>query len=136
MRRIIAATFAALSAAAACAPQSPAGMGATPPRPGAARQCFSSQNVSGFSLVGDRAVDLRVGANQIYRAELFGYCPELRSAIGLGVRARGGSSFVCDDLDLELIVPSDIPSRGPNVCQIRALRRLTAAEIEAERRTR
>lgn len=135
MRRTVAATFITLSTIVACAPQPLAGRASAPVSAGA-RQCFSSQNVSGFNLVGERAVDLRVGANRVYRAELFGFCPGLRSALGVGVRARGGSTFVCDDQDLELIVPSDIPGRGPNVCQVRALRRLAPAEIDAERQAR
>ncbi len=136
MRGLTAASILILSAGTACAPQPLTAMGPTASATGATRQCFSSQSVSGFNQVGDRAVDLTVGANRVYRAELFGVCPEVRSAVDLGVRTRAGGTFVCDDLDLELVVPSDVPSRGPNICQVRSLRQLTPAEIEAERRAR
>jgi hypothetical protein len=47
------------------------------------------------------------------------------------VRARsGGSSFVCDDRDLDLIVPSSL---GPQVCRAVSVRRRTEAEVAAER---
>lgn len=136
MRAFATASVMVLLVGAGCAPQPSVGVGATASASaGVERQCFSSQNVSGFRLVDDdRAVDLTVGANQVYRAELFGTCPEIRSAIGVGVRTRtGGSSFICDDVDLELVVPSDLSGQGPRVCQVRSLRRLSAAEVEASR---
>jgi hypothetical protein len=94
------------------------------------RQCFNAGNVSGFRIVDHRTVDLDVGINQSYRAQLFGSCPDVRGALGVGLRTRGGSSFVCDDQDLELVVPSESRTEV-RTCQVTALRRLSEAEVAA-----
>ena len=119
-------------AAAACAPQTP------PPQVQAAaaagRPCFHANNVNGFREVDRDTVDLTVGANEVYRAELFGVCPDVDQTVALGVRARGGSSWICEGADVEVIVPAS--PIGPQVCPARSIRRLTQAEIEAGRRRR
>jgi hypothetical protein len=98
------------------------------------RQCFNAANVTGFRQVDSRTVDLDVGASRVFRAELVGTCPEVREAVSLGVRTRSGSGFICDDLDVELIVPSSLT--GPRACQVVSLRRRTPEELAAERAAR
>jgi len=130
MRPPVAALLAS-AALAACAPALPAQAPQVSAAAAPARQCFSSANVTGFQTVDDRSVDLTVGASRVFRVTLFGTCPDLRSAASVGVRARsGGSSFVCDDRDLDLIVPSSL---GPQVCRAASVRRRTEAEVAAER---
>ncbi len=120
-----------------CAPQPAVG----PMASGAAaagkspRQCFNADNINGFRVVNDRTVDLDVGASRVFRAQLFGICPDIVSATGVGVLTRSGGSFVCDDLDLELIVPSIAPT-GPRRCPINGLRQLTEAEVQASKQAR
>ena len=139
MRAAVAALLITLPAVA-CAPQPTTApmagsTGAAPSAAAGQRQCFNAGNVSGFRVVDDRTVDLDVGANQSYRAQLFGTCPDVRGALGVGLRTRGGSSFVCDDQDLELVVPSE--SRNEvRTCQVTALRRLTEAEVAARKQRR
>jgi hypothetical protein len=123
------------AAAAACAPRAPAGPAlagaqAAAPR----RQCFNAANVTGFRVVDPRTVDLDVGASRVFRVGLLGVCPEVREAVAVGVRARSGSSFVCDDLDVELIVPSSLT--GPRACPAVSLRPRTPEELAAERAAR
>ena len=120
-------------AGAGCAPNPPMGAASATAPAASARQCFSAANVNGFRLVDDRTVDLTVGASRVFRAELLGTCPDVRNAVGLGVRTRAGSSFVCEDLDVELVVPGSL---GPRVCPVTALRMRTPAEMEAERARR
>jgi hypothetical protein len=107
----------------------------SPASTGGARQCFNANNISGFRVVNDRTVDLDVGASRVYRAQLFGICPDIVSATGVGVLTRSGGSFICDDLDLELIVPSIAPT-GPRRCPINGLRQLTEAEVQASKQAR
>jgi hypothetical protein len=131
--------IAAVAIAAACAPMEPAGpvqAGAQDSAQAGAsrRQCFNAANVTGFRQIDARTVDLNVGASRVFRVELVGTCPEVREAVSLGVRARSGSSFICDDLDVELIVPSSVT--GPRVCPAVSLRQRTPAELESERAAR
>lgn len=133
MRALVLASALALSVGAACAPQPMSGMGPTASMGGDARRCFRAQEVNGFRQASDRTVDLTVGANRVYRVDLFGVCPDLRAAVGVAVRTRGGSSYVCEGPDVELIVPSEI---GPNQCLGRSIRQRTDAELQAERAAR
>lgn len=139
MRAALAASL-TLLALAACAPQARTGAatsptGATQAGAPAQRQCFNAGDVSGFRVIDGRTVDLDVGANRSYRVRLFGTCPDMRGAVGVGLRTRGGSSFVCDDQDLELVVPSE-SRREVRSCPVTALRRLTEAEVAARRQRR
>lgn len=119
------------AAATGCAPVDPAG---SPPTASAtARQCFNAGNVNGFQVVDARTVDLNVGASRVFRLQLLGTCPDVRDAVGVAVRARSGSSYICEDNDVELLVPSQ---SGPRVCPATGLRQRTPAELEAERAAR
>lgn len=119
------------AAAVGCAPAKP--MAPAPEASAGARQCFNANNVNGFQVVDSRTVDLNVGAARVFRLELLGTCPDVRDAVGVAVRTRGGSSYVCEDNDLELVVPSQT---GPRVCPATGLRQRTPQELAAERAAR
>jgi hypothetical protein len=97
------------------------------------RDCFSARSVNGFNPIGRDQVDVRVGANRRYRLELAGYCPDVDWSWRIALRTRGGSSWICQGLDAELIVPSPT---GPQRCLVSSIRRLTPEEVDAARRTR
>ena len=127
MRAVLAA--AAGAALAACAPYPPQ---APAPQAGAAapRQCFHAARVHSYREAGRDHVDLLVGANETWRVQLFGACPDIDWTNSLGVRTRGGGSYICDGFDVEFIVPS--PGAGrPGRCGARSVRRLTPAEAAA-----
>ena len=117
--------------AVGCAPVDPAGSPKT--ASATARQCFNAGNVNGFQVVDTRTVDLNVGANRVFRLELLGTCPDVRDAVGVAVRTRGGSSYICEDNDVELLVPSQT---GPRVCPATGLRQRSPQELAAERAAR
>jgi len=95
------------------------------------RQCFLPRQVSGFSSVDDETVHVTVGANNVYALEVVGVCPDIDWSQRIGIRARGGgSTWVCQGLDAEIIVPS--PS-GTQTCPVTAVRRLSDAEVQAWR---
>ena len=98
----------------------------------AGRDCFSAGSVSGFTARDDDTVDVQVGARRHYRLELAGVCPNVNWATGVALVARGGSSFICQGLDAELVVPN--PGLGPQRCLVSSVRRLSDAEVEALRR--
>ena len=123
---------ASLAVLAACAPT-------PPPREvqaaaAAGRQCFHANNANGFRNATRESVELTVSSNEVYHVELFGSCMGLEEAVGVAVRARGGSSWVCEGADVELVVP--VANIGPRQCPARSLRRLTAAELQARRQGR
>lgn len=85
MSRIRFAAIALLLSAAPAAAQPPA-PSATPPAalPAAPEACVEVDEVNGWSVIGDRVIELRVGANRLYRVEL-GASAEVAA---LGSRAR------------------------------------------------
>ena len=98
-----------------------------------ARDCFPARNVNGFTPVGRDAVDIRVGANRHYRLDLVGYCPDVDWSFRIALRTRGGSSWICQGMDAELIVPSPT---GTERCLVSAVRRLTPEEVAQARQRR
>ena len=97
-------------------------------RPAAPRTCFLASQVNGWSTDRDDAVYLEVGLRDVYRAELFAHCPDLDTAVSIGVRTRGGGISICDGLDVDLIVPSTI---GSQTCHLTKLRKLSPEEVTA-----
>lgn len=97
------------------------------PAAGAKRQCFSARNVSSFSAVDDRTVNLRVGVKDVYRLDLFGPCHDIDWEHEIAIQSRG-SSWICSGLDATIITKSPI---GPQRCAVRTVRKLSLAEIAA-----
>jgi hypothetical protein len=122
--------LAGLSALSAC---TAAGEPASASAQSDGRQCFRADQVNGFNAIDDDTVDVSVGASRVYRLELFGPCPDVDWSQRIGIRARGGSNWVCRGIDAELIVPSAI---GPSQCQVSSIRRLSEEEMDADREAR
>ena len=97
-----------------------------------ARDCFSARSVNGFTPLDDDTVDVQVGARRYYRLELAGVCPNVNWATGVALVSRGGTSFICQGLDADLVVPN--PGLGPQRCLVSSVRRLSDAEVQALRR--
>ena len=103
--------------------------GEPPPASAEGRECLLASTVNSFTPVGDDAVVVRAGASDHYRLELIGTCPDVDWAWRIALRTRG-SSWVCRGYDAELVVPH--PS-GTQYCPVRAVRKLSEAEVEAFR---
>jgi hypothetical protein len=93
------------------------------------RQCFLPRQVNGFNTESDERVYVTVGTRDIYELEIVGVCPDVDWSQRIGIRSRG-SSWVCQGLDAELIVPS--PS-GVQYCPVTRVRQLSEAEVRAYR---
>lgn len=128
MRRLILPVLlaAGLVAPAATAPVTAAAAAAA--KPATDRACFRSDDLRNFRAVDDRTVNLLVGARDVYQAQLFGTCSDIETALSVGIRTRGGASFICSGLDLDLVVPGSI---GPQTCPITSLRKLSPEEVAA-----
>ena len=104
-----------------------------PPRAQAARagaQCFLASQVNGFHGVDRDTVHVTVGPRTVYELELFGTCLNVDWSQQIGIRSTGGSSWVCQGFDAELLVPSPI---GVQRCAVSSVRRLTPQEVQAAR---
>src|ERR1700712_1956422 len=110
--------WAAASAPAAAPAQRPA------PR------SFLAPNVNGFPPRGNDIVDVHVGANRDYRLTLAGYCPDVDWSLRVALRTTGGSSWICQGADAEIIVPSPT---GRERCMVTDVRALTPDEVAASR---
>jgi hypothetical protein len=127
--KLIAPTLAAaLAAVAGCAPVS----SETPTVASAAssegRQCIHIPSVNSFTAVDRDTVNVRVGVNDVYQLDLLGSCRDIDWNLSVALRSRGGGSFACDALGLEVVSPSAI---GPDVCPVASMRKLSDAEVAA-----
>lgn len=114
------ATAFALGTAGAAAASDPA-----PAKP--KRQCFLADNVTNFSAIDSRTVNLRVGVKDVYQLDLLGTCPDIDWNHEIALVSRG-SSWICSGLDATVITKGPI---GPQRCAVRAVRKLTPQEIAA-----
>ena len=124
-----AAALPALSACLAACAQAPG----TAPASGLASggECFHAGQVNDFTPRGNDVVDVRVGSRRHYRLQLAGSCPDVNwGTRAVALRTLGGSSWICQGLDAELLVPSPL---GTQRCLVRSVRRLSDAEVEALR---
>lgn len=124
---IFAPAFGVGAVAAAYAAQGDPAAPATP-----ARSCFRAADVDGWTPRGRDEVDVRVGPRRQYRLTLAGSCPDIDWSIGIAIRTRGGSSWICSGraADAEIFVPSPT---GRQSCLVTGVRQLSEAEIEAAR---
>jgi hypothetical protein len=100
----------------------------SPPTPEkATRQCFWAKDVNGFASRDSKIVNVRVGIKDVYELQMLGSCPDVRWNKAIAIRSRAGST-ICTGLDADIISPSSI---GPQNCPVKAVRKLTPAEIEA-----
>ncbi|MDP3489359.1 MAG: DUF6491 family protein [Phenylobacterium sp.] len=125
MRALILVLTLGATALAACAPNP----GGSNPVQAAtsARECFFTRSVNGFSAPDDETLYLRVGVRDVYEMRMFSPCPDMDWAQQLAVVSRSGSS-VCRGADATIISPGPL---GEQRCLVRAVRRLTPAEVEA-----
>ncbi len=111
----------------ACAPAGAPGELAASASGPQARECFFTRNVNGFSAPDDETLYLRVGVRDVYQMQMFSPCPDMDWAQKLAVVSRSGSS-VCRGTDATIISPGPL---GEQRCMVRAVRKLTPAEVDA-----
>ena len=96
-----------------------------------APQCFLSRDWQGWKPSADsRAIYIRVGLSHYYRIDFSSACPELQwTNAHLITKLRGGGSWICDPLDLDIEVAQD---RDPAVpCIARKITPLTKDQVAA-----
>jgi hypothetical protein len=110
---------------AACTSQPPNAVAARSTAP----QCFLASQVNGFGNATDSAVDVWVGAGRYYRLDLIGPCHDINWSTGLVLRTTGGSSWICEGADAEIIVPGPIGGR----CLVSGVHPITKEQWNARR---
>ena len=111
---------------AACAATAPSARGPAT----ANRQCFLASQVNDFSGATDDSVLVRVGVNNVYQLQLSGMCHDIDWANRIALRSTGGSNWICQGLDAELLIPSPI---GPQRCLVTDVRKLSPEEAKLAR---
>jgi hypothetical protein len=97
------------------------------------RQCFNANSIHGYETLPGGLVLMRAGGNRTFALHTFGDCPDLNWSRSIALRTRGGSSWICEGIDAELIVPSPI---GAQYCPVQAVRRISREEARALRLAR
>jgi hypothetical protein len=118
---------AATGVAAACAQQAADAPAAS--APSSERECFNARNVSSFTPHGADEVDIQAGARRYFRLTFAGVCENVNWTRRIAVVARGGSSWICQGFDAELVVND--PGFGPQRCLVSSVRRLSDEEARA-----
>lgn len=70
------------------------------------RNCFNARSVNDFHAIGRDAVIVTAGVNRYYQLQIIGVCPEIDWSSRVALRSTSGSSWICQGLDAEFIVPS------------------------------
>lgn len=96
-------------------------------------QCFLASQVNSFHAVDKDTVIVRVGASQNYQLEILGTCPDINWSNRIAVRSTGGSNWVCQGLDAELIVPA---ATGFDRCPVLGVQAISPEAARALRQRR
>lgn len=93
------------------------------------RQCFFASSATSFAVVDSRTVNVRVGAGDVFRIDLFSQCPDLTFASRVSLRTSTGSS-VCAGSGLGVTLVNRTANRQRR-CSVRSITPLTAEQIQA-----
>lgn len=120
--------LAAVSLSACAGATGPSTTAATGKAP---RQCFWNDSVSGFSSVDRDTIRVSAGVRDVYEMKLAGAgCNDVDWALAIGLRSLTGGR-ICTGLDAEVLYNS--PGLGPQRCLVTDVRKVTEAELEAEK---
>lgn len=110
-----------------------AGCAANPERTQSAattsRQCFFASSATSFAVVDSRTVNVRVGASDFFRIDLFSQCPDLSFASRVSLRTSTSAS-ICAGSGMGVTL---VHRTGPRQrrCSVRSITPLTAEEVQA-----
>ena len=121
-----------LVAAAGCAPreEAPAALSAR----GDGRQCFYASQVRDYDAIDRDTVYVTTTARRVFALDLLNSCPDINWSRQIVLQRRGGSNFICQGQDADLLVPS--VAGGFDRCPVLGIRQLSQAEVKAWRASR
>lgn len=89
------------------------------------RACFYEREVRGFTqALNDTAINLRVGAKDVYQLILAGHCDNLNWERAIELSNAGGGPRICEGTGVQVLTSSDR-------CPVSSIRRLTPEEVAA-----
>jgi hypothetical protein len=118
---------AALAACDHAKPYVAGDVGVASAKPAAGISCFRPDQITGFSAVGHKLLNIRVDGTRVYQLTLMGYCPEIDWAQRAAIQSKSGP-IICDALAATVIASSPI---GPQECPVTSIRKLSPEEIAA-----
>ena len=132
MRILVGATCALMAAAvAACA-----NPGSSDPAMAAAaserRSCFYAPHVRGFRQGPGDSIVVNSNSRDYYVLQPYHRCGNINVRMSVAIRPRG-NNYICEGYDADLYVPGAL---GAEYCPVRAIRKLTPAEVTALRASR
>lgn len=93
-------------------------------------QCFWARNVTSFAAPDDHTVYVKVNMHDVYRLDLMIACPDVDWNQRIALQSsHGAGGSICGPLDAEII--SHAAGIGHQRCPVKAMRKLSAAEIAA-----
>ena len=120
------------AAAAACMMLAACTAGAAAPsgqaQSAVGRQCFNARSINGFDAIDDRIVLVNAGNSNNYELQIVGVCPDAEWSNRVALRSTGGSSWVCESLEAELLFPSP---NGIQRCPVVGVRKISPEEAAA-----
>lgn len=132
MRMLVGATGALIVAAAvaACANRGDPAMAqaASSER----RSCFYAPHVRGFRQGPGDSIVVNSNSRDYYVLQPYHRCGNINVRLNVAIRPRG-NNYICEGYDADLYVPGAL---GYEYCPVRAVRKLTPAEVTALRASR
>lgn len=132
MRILVGVTCALMAATiAACAnrgPSDPAMAAAASER----RACFYAPHVRGFRQGPNDSIIVNSNSRDYFVLQPYHRCGNINVRMSVAIRPRG-SNYICEGYDADLYVPGAL---GAEYCPVRAIRKLTPAEVTALRASR
>lgn len=101
-----------------------------PAKPASKDVCFWARNVTSFAAPDDHTVYIQVNYRDVYRLDLMISCPDVDWNQRVGLESsHGAGGSICNALDAEIV--SHATGLGPQRCPVKALTKLTPAEVAA-----
>jgi hypothetical protein len=122
MRKILLPLVLTALAAAPAAVTATASVAVTPSHTN--QTCFYPGEVRAFTQTPDNAVNLRVGAKDVYHLTLAGVCENLKWARAISIEGGGAGPKVCEGPGVTVVTEDDR-------CPVTSIRRLSPEEIAA-----
>jgi hypothetical protein len=89
------------------------------------RSCFYAPHARGFQQGPGDSIIVNENSRDYFVLQPYHKCGNLNVRLGVGIRPRG-NNYVCEGYDVDLYVPGPL---GPEYCPVRAIRKLTPAEV-------
>lgn len=93
-------------------------------------ECFWARNATSFAAPDDRTVYVQVNHRDVFRLDLMIACPDVDWNQRVALKSTSGAGgSICGPLDID--IESHATGIGRQHCPVKAMRKLTPAEIAA-----